>query len=154
MKTITLRRFCYAPTGTFGEIVLGSTRLFTVERPWIDNKPYVSCIPEGIYKAVYRPTTTPVPDSMGGMTWYLIGGVVGFDRGDRTRIAIHIANTVSNVEGCIGLGQHLGAIGSDWAVMSSRNAMEQFREIMPDSFTMEIVHGAAGGRVLTETGPQ
>lgn len=45
----------YYPTGTNGTLHLnGKTLCFTIELPWRDNKPRVSCIPEGRYLLARR----------------------------------------------------------------------------------------------------
>ena len=65
---------------------------YTVERPWLKNRPYVSCIPAGIYKAFTR-----VSPSNGKVIE--LEGVP-----DRTFIQFHIANWAWQLEGCIGVG--------------------------------------------------
>lgn len=47
--SVTLERFAYSPFGTFGKLIYGDKTFLTVERPWLGNKPYKSCIPEGVY---------------------------------------------------------------------------------------------------------
>lgn len=83
----------YLEDKTVGVLVFpnGDT-VFTLERPWLDNKVSVSCIPEGQYR-VKR-------DKTGRWQWYAIQDVPG-----RTFIEIHPANKVSHLEGCIGLGK-------------------------------------------------
>ena len=45
----------YFPEGTNGEIIHNGTRLcFAIELPWLNNKPQVSCVPEGRYELVKR----------------------------------------------------------------------------------------------------
>ena len=49
MPNVIIERFAYAPDGTFGRIKLpNGTQFVTVERPWLSNKAYESCIPDGI----------------------------------------------------------------------------------------------------------
>jgi hypothetical protein len=41
----------YFPNGTNGELYYNGKRLcFTIELPWLQNKPQISCIPEGRYE--------------------------------------------------------------------------------------------------------
>lgn len=41
----------YFPNGTNGEIYYNGTRIcFSIELPWLNNKPSISCIPEGKYE--------------------------------------------------------------------------------------------------------
>ena len=43
----------YHPNGTNGEITCNGARVcFAIELPWRDNKPQVSCVPEGRYELV------------------------------------------------------------------------------------------------------
>jgi len=142
---ITLTRFCYAPHATFGQMVIDGTTFYSVEKPWRDNEPYISCIPEGKYRCVWRPTSTSVPASFGLHTWYVEGGneMVGFDFGVRTRIAWHIGNTADDVTGCAAFGLRLGTVGGKWAVQRSADAMTLLREKLPNVFDFEIKWGMA-----------
>ena len=65
---------------------------YTVERPWLDNEPYVSCIPAGTYKAFAR-----VSPSNGNVIELM-------DVPGRTFIQFHVANWAWQLEGCIGVG--------------------------------------------------
>lgn len=60
----------------------------TLERPWKQNKAFVSCIPEGEY-IVSR-------DHTGKHRYYAVNDVK-----DRSAIEIHPANTVNQLQGCI-----------------------------------------------------
>jgi hypothetical protein len=45
----------YFPNGTNGELFYNGKRIcFTIELPWLNNKPQVSCIPEGRYELEKR----------------------------------------------------------------------------------------------------
>ncbi len=51
---ITINR-TYHPKGTNGTLTINGVFIcFTIELPWLHNKPQVSCIPEGEYKIVPR----------------------------------------------------------------------------------------------------
>ena len=47
-----IERFAYAEDGTFGSVVVGGYRVYTVECPWLENRVGLSCIPEGVYRCV------------------------------------------------------------------------------------------------------
>lgn len=146
MTTAVLERFCYAPEGTFGRLLLPDVQtLYTVERPWLDNAPYQSCVPEGDYALTRLPTTTPVPDAFRGTTWYLEGGTVGIDKGRRTRIAIHIANVPSDVAGCIGVGLALGTLDGAWAVHNSRFALVRAEAALAAANRINITFAPGSG---------
>ena len=106
---IHLERFCYSDVGVFGEMHVGDFSCYTVERPWLDNKANVSCIPQGDY--------TIDPDAYyhrGGYDCVEVLGVQG-----RTLIKVHRGNTMLNVKGCIAVGEELGFINGMWAVTNS-----------------------------------
>ena len=111
----TLQRFAYTVQGTFGELILPSgNTLYTVERPWLDNKPTVSCIPTGVYRCQPRK--------------YYRGGyeaIEVIEVPDRSYILIHRGNTMDDLAGCIAPGLHLGYVSNKWAVTNSREAFAQ-----------------------------
>ena len=115
MKTINLERFCYHPNATLGVIEIDSERFYTVERPWLDNKPNVSSIPVGTYEMGWSESPRF------GETWHIK------DVPDRTYILIHVANFARDVEGCIGLG--MGLMGDTVAVSESKKAVTRFEEL-------------------------
>lgn len=61
---------------------------YNLERPWLDNKPFVSCIPEGEYVVC--------ADKTGKHQWFRFKDVKG-----RSHIEIHPASKVSELEGCL-----------------------------------------------------
>lgn len=134
--------------GSFGRLVAGNRMFYTVERQWLGNKPFKSCVPLGEYDLVWLPTTTPVPDEYEGHTWYLSGETVSADYSSekpRTRIAFHIANLGNEVEGCIGTGRHLTTLSGSWAVGRSRAAMVDLLAVLPrEGGKMKIVPGKLG----------
>jgi hypothetical protein len=79
----------YREYDTVGTIQLKNSAgtITTLERPWLNNKPNVSCIPEGTYE-VHR-------DRHGRHTWFKI-----LDVKDRTFIEIHEGYKVSHSAGC------------------------------------------------------
>lgn len=100
-NVITLERFAYSPDGTFGNLTLpDGTDFYTVERPWLGNKPYVSCIPEGTYSLGLRYSSAVKASTK-----------EEFDEGwevqdviNRTFIMLHPANYPIELKGCIGVG--------------------------------------------------
>lgn len=87
---LTLKRE-YDDDKTTGVLTLpDGTELITLERPWLNNEPFVSCIPEGQYQVMRNQT--------GKHQWYGL-----LDVPDRSFIEIHTATRVDHLEGCIGL---------------------------------------------------
>ena len=90
MKHLTLAR-SYLTDKTAGILFDDNIKLATLERPWLDNAPTISCIPEGTY-IVKR-------DKMGKYQWFAVQNVA-----NRTFIELHEGNKVSNSAGCILVG--------------------------------------------------
>lgn len=118
MLDIELKRFAYHPEGTLGVVDHAGERFYTIERPWLDNRPNVSCIPEGTYQMGWRESPRF------GETWHVK------EVEDRTWILIHAANYPKDVQGCIGLGT--GLMGDRVAVSNSRKAVAQFEKLTRD----------------------
>ena len=103
----------------------------TLERPWKNNQPNVSCIPVGKYHCT--PITT---DHLG--KHYRVECVP-----NRLLIAIHSANFFLQLEGCIALGSALEDINGDGEpdTTGSRAALDKFIEIMDfQPFELEIIN--------------
>jgi len=119
MITVRLTRMYQDSDGTIGVMSVGKySKWMTIEPPWLDNRPNVSCIPEGSYllkKGYYN---------KGGYPVYEVQDVP-----DRTLIKIHAANFACEVSGCIAPGYDLIADiseGGRVGVGNSRNALQDF----------------------------
>jgi hypothetical protein len=147
MKHIRLRRYGSIPgEGTFGKLTVwdGAKLLYTcrtVEKEWLDNKPYKSCIPApgtyllelGMYFG---------GDGEGGKRDY--PAYIVLDVPDRTLIKIHIANRPTELLGCIALGSDFATMTGEWAVKNSTLAFERFMKVMDGDkdakLTIEWIH--------------
>ena len=121
-RLLTLKRFCYAPgQGTFGLLNIDGKAFsaYTVEQDWENNEPYVSCIPEGMYRLRYGRY------NLGGYNTYEFVEVPG-----RTLIKFHRGNTMDDLKGCIAVGKELGVVHDRWAVKNSTGAFAEFMEAM------------------------
>jgi hypothetical protein len=115
---------------TIGKMLLaGGMVFFTLERPWLNNKKNVSCIPApGTYHAQLRRSPHL------GITYWLK------DVPDRQFILIHSGNIVAHVQGCIMLGLSRGRLRGERAVFQSVTAIRQFMKLMGgEPFTLEVV---------------
>jgi hypothetical protein len=121
-----LIRFGSFKDRTVGRLTYNDEHFYTVEKPWADNKPNVSCIPTGYYKLVR--VDSP---KFGENTWE-IADVTG-----RSHILIHVANTSVDVIVCIGLG--MGLFPQLQGVSSSRTAIENFYLITSHLKEEEII---------------
>ncbi len=100
---------------------------YTIERPWLKNKAYVSCIPAGEYEL------KQVSSPKFGLT-YKVCDVIG-----RTQILIHKANKASELQGCIAPVSMLGVLGNEIAGLSSKTAYDKLMSLLgSDVHTLEI----------------
>lgn len=120
---IQLVRFDQSEKGTTGILRFKGLRLFTIERPWLENFNSISCIPCGTY---------PV-------------GITKVDARDRIRlegvpqrtlINIEVANDPSELAGCIGLGTGLsirknGTIQTVDSAIAYRALLKAFHALGP-----------------------
>lgn len=130
MKTATLHRFCLASFGTFGTLSLGEVTVYTVERPWLDNQPFISCISAGKYSC------RPRRFFRGGYDAYEVTDVPG-----RTHILFHKANWPHELAGCIAPNAMLGP-GNMACPMRGINSAAAFEKLMEwaggDPFKLRI----------------
>jgi hypothetical protein len=120
---ITLERFAYTPMGTFGVLTFDDFKCYTVERPWQNNDVGQSCIPEGNY-FIQRYTSPKF-----GKVYAIYGGTVSVypdPNCTRSAVLIHPANVSSDLQGCIGLGDSLGYVKDQWAVLNSSVTLKAF----------------------------
>lgn len=108
---------------------------YTIERPWLDNEKFVSCIPEGKYKV----------EPFSGRKYKDVWEIKDVE--NRTAILFHAANWVRQLHGCIAPGLTAGYIKDakssnefDKAVRESANAVRQMKEVIgyPSTFDLEI----------------
>ncbi|MCO1336079.1 DUF5675 family protein [Microbulbifer sp. OS29] len=123
---LTLTRFAYGSEATLGRLRVGDRTFYTVERPWLGNKPFESCIPEGVYRC------DPYSSAKYPNVWEL-QEVPG-----RSKILMHTANYASDVQGCIGIGTTQAPGG--WWVIQSRKAMQELRDMLPPEFELNVTH--------------
>ena len=109
----------YTPVVTIGRLALSiGVEIYTLENPWKENKPYVSCVPEGLY--------TIRRDDFRGK--YENFKVVNPPLG-RSAIEFHIGTTVRDTHGCILTGLKLGP---NWNLIDSGAAFESFMLSLKD----------------------
>jgi hypothetical protein len=122
---IELVRFGMFDDRTLGRLTVDGTDFYTVEKPWKENIPFESCIPNNFYKM------GRVDSPKFGDVWE-IKNVVG-----RTHILLHVGNSADDVVGCVAVGSAVfpGLSG----VSSSRRAMARFDALMAGKTTDEII---------------
>lgn len=121
MKIVTLTRAYQSDDVTLGMLKIQGVDhapIYTLENPWIDNKPYISCIPEDGY----------ICEKHNGAKFkdcWILQGVP-----NRSAILIHAGNRETDTTGCILVGLRSGYLGEDIAVLDSHDAMELLRKIL------------------------
>jgi len=128
-NVLKLARFDRLEEGTFGKLIFpDGWWCYTVERPWLDNKPMVSCIPDGVYSLGlrYSPTVRRITRDR-----YMEGWEVQDVEG-RTYIMIHPGNWPTDLQGCIGVGeQYMELQGHDGKLHKAvTNSQTTFDEVM------------------------
>jgi len=90
-----LVRSTETPFGTFGTLLTdkGHPLIITLENPWRNNEPFVSCIPVGTY-AFNRHLSPKFGET------FIVEGVP-----ERTNILVHRGNQHSDTSGCILTGE-------------------------------------------------
>lgn len=139
--TLTLRREKSEDDGTYGVLQFpDGTSLMTIELPWIENKPRISCIPPGTYRCEIKQSP-----KFGAS--YEVKNVPG-----RSAILIHAGNSAGNVEkgmkadslGCILLGMGRGRKGNQKVITGSKAAMQAFYDKMANQpFMLNVIAGEA-----------
>ena len=126
-RELTLKRTDTGREGTFGEIWIdGEPFCFTAELPWRGNKPFVSCIPTGTY--VFSRHQSP---KFGDCCQVV--KVEG-----RSSILLHRGNFAgreplkSDVQGCVVVGERIGRIAGQKAVISSSSAFARLMKRLWD----------------------
>lgn len=119
-----------------------------LEPPWIQNQPFVSCVPPGVYAGVLDHSPRFSPRS--GLLYFLVGGTVvrneedllGKDAKRFACIAGHPANWHQQLQGCGAFGlnvqrdhqgnPHTPELGRSHFVGSSRNALTVVKGILAE----------------------
>lgn len=123
---ISLSRY-NAPDWVLGRLHAGPLSLWTIERPWLDNKRNESCIPDGEYELSH------FRHAAWGDAWLL------HDVPNRSEILIHPANYAHELRGCIapGIDTSYGYTknkGFTAMVTDSRRAMRALYDVLGEDF--------------------
>lgn len=127
---VTLTRRKSFPGCTLGTLRIQTRNLVwqckTLELPWLNNEPQISCIPAGTYSC-YR-----VKSPKFGET-FVVTRVTG-----RAGILFHAGNSAKDTQGCILLGVGVETGGRKPCLLSSRAAMKTFMQMLEGVETFEI----------------
>ncbi len=125
---LVLLRLAERLTATHGVLMdNGSPWLPTLEDPWLDNKPFASCIPTGIYTC--KRTNSP---KFGETFEIFVHG--------RTFILFHAGNGPEDTSGCVLLGTEWDRSSGTTRVLRSRKAVAAFMDRLEgiDEFTLHV----------------
>lgn len=122
MQIVTIKRTTESDAGTEGILTATGFKCRTLELPWRNNRRQRSCIPSGQYRC-------HLVDSPRFGLVYLVNGTE-----PRTGILIHAGNHAgdtergykSDVQGCILLGDHIGTLAGQTAILNSRATVRAF----------------------------
>lgn len=127
MQKVKLKREIISNKAVLGSLELESKEIAkTLENPWLNNEPFISCIPVGEY-IVKTYSSNKYPN-----VWELQ------DVEGRSYILIHSGNVEEHTQGCILVGRKWGFLGENIAVLDSRNTLEKLRSILDDQFLLNI----------------
>jgi hypothetical protein len=126
--------------GTISEVYINGKMIqYVIEPPWRDNKPQVSCIPQGVYTCVWH--TSPKYGEV-----YMVTEVPG-----RSLILKHWGNFggdywkgyKTNTLGCQIHGKQIGLLWNgkqmQRAVLNSRSALREFNQLLnKETFILEV----------------
>ena len=117
----------YYADGTNGALYINSSfQCYTIELPWVDNLPRLSCIPEGRYELKKR-YSPKFKDHL------LVRGVPG-----RSLVLLHPANdALKELKGCIAPVSSLDGVGKGSA---SRKAFKKLLQLVYAALENETVY--------------
>jgi len=131
---ISIYRTTKSDQGTGGVLIMRGFNCWTRELPDRGNKPFISCIPEGVYDCAKHHS------NRFGNCFHVMN-VWG-----RTHILIHSGNVAGDIDkgfkthskGCILLGKYTGSLWNQRAVLCSRPTVRDFYNKAPDRFKLQI----------------
>jgi Family of unknown function (DUF5675) len=98
----------------------------TIELPWKNNEPDISCIPAML--VTFERFMSPAH----GQVWEATNVP------ERSEIEIHAANLASELKGCIGVGDTFGTLSGHAAVLNSQVTLNKLRAALPAKFQLNI----------------
>jgi hypothetical protein len=128
-RHIHIKRVHSSDAGTFGVVldgIDGEPFCISLELPWADNIPNISCIRAGIYEGIRHDSPRF------GETFRVQGNL-----GGRNHILFHCGNSVDDSRGCILLAE---SFSPNNRIQRSRVAFQEFMELTSetDYFILQI----------------
>lgn len=121
IKIVKIERFAYTPHGVFGELSTDEFKCYSLENPWKNNEPNISCIPFGLYRIKRDDYKGRYPN------FRIINPPTG-----RTNIEMHRGNTIRDTRGCILLGTlyRIDNQYNKYLIVDSKDAMDLWMNVM------------------------
>ena len=104
-----------------GTLITPKGNFQVLERPWLDNRRNISCIPPGRYLVKFMKRSA----SGKYKNCYHIQNVPG-----RSGILIHQGNIVDHTKGCLLVGKKRGWLNKKRAVFNSRSALRKLVSVL------------------------
>jgi len=123
---LILKRITHHKTGTYGVLVHDNLPFaVTFENPWLNNLPFKSCIPAGVYPCQYYNSIHH------GYTFQV------HDVENRSGIVFHCGNDIKDTKGCILVGEYFNGSG----IAASKSGYREFHYILKglDKFKFEVI---------------
>ncbi len=140
MQKLILKRVADTEHGCFGVLLhQGAPFAVTLEPPWRDNQPNVSCIPSGVYQCRRVDYSGSKYQTKKWGRPFEITGVQG-----RSRVLLHWGNKREHTEGCVLVAESYGYLAGVPAVLTSKNSpgkgFHEFMGLVEDkpSFSLDI----------------
>lgn len=115
IRNLRLIRISYLNLLTYGVLLDGKIPFcLTLERPWLENKRSISCIPEGHY--LCKRTNSPKFSDTFEVT----------NVPERSHILFHKGNLADDTHGCILLGEQYELLSGEMAILASGRAFIEF----------------------------
>lgn len=129
MRTLTLQRLTSSDLGVTGVLIEDyKPILLTLERPWLDNKEDVSCIPAGQYLCERY-------NSQHFGSVFMV-----MDVPDRRGILVHGGNKILDTKGCILTGLSFDIVNDGLWVAEGQRALHKLHKHLDgqDSFILKV----------------
>lgn len=136
MKQLSIMRVGKSDLGIFGVMRQGQVPFaLTLELPWRENQENISSIPAGTYlcQRIVSPHFGDV---------FEVTNVPG-----RTHVLVHKANFLTDLKGCIGVGERFDGPVTAPFLSESKKGFDQYMALVADvdAFRLTIVDVSEGG---------
>ena len=129
MQELKLKREIISNKAVLGTLELDGKELCkTLENPWLNNEPTISCIPAGKY----------IAKKYSSQKYLNVWELQNVE--NRTYILIHNGNLEKHTQGCILVGREWGFLNEELAVLNSVPTLRKLREKLDNDFSIEIIN--------------